>query len=382
MQVAYLTVFDSNDPNAWSGTGKFILDTLRNQGVGVGPVGKLSEKWRIPFLAMRRAYRLLGYCHLQDREPVVLHGYAKEARGRLEEIEHDLVFSPGTLPIAYLESDRPIVFWTDTTFASIVDYYPAYTGLSSRTIANGTAMEQAALSRASLAIYSSEWAARSAIDNYRVDPAKVRVIPFGANLPSSPATESVKTWIRERLGKPCRLLFVGVDWDRKGGDIAVEVAASLNRRGVETELLVVGCEPPASAPAFVKRFGRLSKRDPAHYQTLARLFGTASFFILPTRAEAFGIVFAEASAFGLPSIATDTGGVASAVESGRNGQLFAPESPASEIADYIESVWNDQDEYLRLALSSLEVHQSRLNWNSAGAAVKRLLDDLVKPSSR
>lgn len=80
----------------------------------------------------------------------------------------------------------------------MVDFYPNYTNLSASTIVNGNKLEQLALDRCSLAVYSSEWAAESAIRNYNVHPDKVKVIPFGANLECSRSYSDIQNIIRNR----------------------------------------------------------------------------------------------------------------------------------------------------------------------------------------
>ena len=64
----------------------------------------------------------------------------------------------------------------------MLNFYPEFSNLCNETIRNGNGMEQAALSNCELAIYSSEWAAASAINNYQVDREKIKVVPYGANL--------------------------------------------------------------------------------------------------------------------------------------------------------------------------------------------------------
>ena len=119
---------------------------------------------------------------MRDREPLTLKSYAKQVESRLVRIKPDMVFSPGTKPIAYLRTDKPIIFWADATFDGMIDFYPEFTNLCDETLRDGQRMEQAALSNCRLAIYSSEWAAKTAIDNYDVDSRKVKVVPYGANL--------------------------------------------------------------------------------------------------------------------------------------------------------------------------------------------------------
>src|SRR5205085_671227 len=123
-----------------------------------------------------------GRKYLPDRDPHLLKQYARQVADRLSRSDADLVFSAGTLATAYLKCRQPIAFWTDATFAGMVNFYPGLTQLHDKTIKEGMAMEQAALNGASLAIYSSEWAARSALEHYKADPNKVKVVSFGANL--------------------------------------------------------------------------------------------------------------------------------------------------------------------------------------------------------
>src|SRR5205085_4346229 len=84
--------------------------------------------------------------------------------------------------IAEVGGTTPVAFWTDATFAQMVGLYPEFQRLTTATIENGDRLERLALSRSSVAIYASDWAAQSAIRDYGADPAKISVIPFGANL--------------------------------------------------------------------------------------------------------------------------------------------------------------------------------------------------------
>ena len=69
----------------------------------------------------------------------------------------------------------------------------------------------------------------------------MKVVPFGANISRQQNLEDVRRMIGQRPTNCCKLLFVGVDWCPKGGDIAVEIARGLNQRGLETEATIVGC---------------------------------------------------------------------------------------------------------------------------------------------
>ena len=166
---------------------------------------------------------------------------------------------------------------------------------------------------------------------------------------------------------------MGVDWDRKGGEVAVAAAEAMNRAGRRTELDVVGCVPPRGLPDFVRVHGFISKRDPAGRQRLAALYARAHFVIGPSVAESYGIAFAEACCYGVPVLATDTGGVSTIVRDGITGQLLPPGASGDAYARVALGIMDDPDEYRRLALRARREYETRLNWDAAGARVSELI---------
>ena len=182
-----------------------------------------------------------------------------------------------------------------------------------------------------------------------------------------------------RPSNKCKLLFLGVDWLRKGGDVALKVAEELNKSGLETELTIVGCNPIINKPLlnFVKTLGFISKKTKKGRSEINNLLAKSHFLILPSRAEAFGIVFCEASSFGVPVITTNVGGITTAVKDGFNGKTFSKDASIEEYCTYIFNLWFNYSEYKKLALSSFNEYQSRLNWTIAGKNVKKILEDTI-----
>jgi glycosyltransferase involved in cell wall biosynthesis len=376
MKMAYVTTYDSSDVHNWSGLGLHMQRALASSGFQITPIGNLRDRFGLATRAKKYLYqRLFSANYLKDREPFLLKFYADQVEQQLSAIDYDVVFSPGTLPIAYLRTEKPLLFWTDATFAGMTGFYPDYCNLCTETIRNGNRMEQSALSKCRLAIYSSEWAAKTAITNYDVDPAKVKVVPFGANIHGSRNMAEIKQIIFSRIFEPCKLLFIGVDWFRKGGDICLKVAEILNRRGIKTELHVAGSQPPGIMPDFVKLYGFVSKRTEAGRKLLDRLFRESHFFILPTRAECFGMVYAEASSFGLPSLGTDVGGIPTTIHNGKNGRLFSINDDPEKYVEYICQLMSSRKAYEELSLSSFQEYIDRLNWAVAGKKIYDLLQD-------
>ncbi|MBK1882342.1 glycosyltransferase family 4 protein [Luteolibacter pohnpeiensis] len=377
MKLAYVSPYASNDVHAWSGLVFYIRKALEDADFEVETTDGLEECGRVAGKIKELAYRYLARKRfVRNRAPKVLDHYARQVEAGLARIDPDVIFSPGTVPLAHLETDRPIVFWTDATFAGLTDYYGLFSKLCRQSRRDGNRMEQAALDRCSLAIYSSRWAADTALQQYDVDPRKVKVVPFGANLVGRRTSEQVEKMLQQKDWGSCKLLFIGVEWERKGGSIALETARALNALGLRTELHVVGCEPPGLTPDFVIRHGFISKKSAEGRARLEQLLTAAHFLIVPSRAECYGLVYAEASAYGLPSLAADTGGVSSVVRNAVNGQLFPLEAGGEEYAEYIGSQLGSRRNYESLCRSSFNEYEEQLNWDVAGGRVAEMVREL------
>jgi hypothetical protein len=116
------------------------------------------------------------------------------------------------------------VCWADATFASLINHYSIYRRLCRESVRSGHRIERSALQRCALTLFASEWAAQSAIADYGVEASKVKVAPFGAILNDPPSTAAARHSAAQRTMSGCRLISVGVDWERKGMPRAVALA--------------------------------------------------------------------------------------------------------------------------------------------------------------
>lgn len=385
MKLAYVTTYDARSltgSNEWSGLGYYIAQSLENQFVPVEYIGPLEDPITLQGIRKikRHYYDLFHQKNYQkDADPLTLKSYASQVAKKLNSTKSDIVFSAAINPIAYLECEQPIVFWADGTFANIQDFYPLYSNLPKEVIEDWHRMEKLALHKCKLAIYSSDWAAKSAIYDYGADPSRVKVVPFGANIENVLTFETVKDAIDPRPTDQCKLLFIAVDWIRKGGNVAYQVAKKLNESGLKTELTVVGCQPliEGKLPDFVKALGFISKSTNEGKMRIQKLFLESHFLILPTLADCTPIVFSEANSLGVPCLSTTVGGVPTMIHNNVNGRLFDKDADISKYCDYITDVFADYSKYKNLALSSFYEYESRLNWKVAGQKVQDLLMPLV-----
>lgn len=120
----------------------------------------------------------------------------------------------------------------------MLDYY--FFGVSKNDKKYFYKSEQDVLDRATDIIYSSDWTEKDAVSYYGVNEDKIHVLPFGGNLRDEYRH-------REALGKKSiKILFVGVDWERKGTDIAIDCINKLNQfeTDIHFELNIIGLEKP------------------------------------------------------------------------------------------------------------------------------------------
>ncbi|NHC33847.1 glycosyltransferase family 4 protein [Scytonema millei] len=386
MKLAYTTTYNAQDLgavsiNEWSGTGYYIAQSLKQQSVSIEYFGPLKNSFSLQVLqkSKRHYYDAFQKRYIKNIEPLTIRSFANQISKKLSETRVDAVFSATINPIAYLECQQPIVFWADATFANIIDFYPQYSNLCHESVENGHLMERAAIHNSKLAIYSSEWAAQKAIEFYQADPAKVKVVPFGANIENSKTLYEIKDLIDSRPLTRCKLLFIGVDWFRKGGDVALKVAYQLNNLGLNTELTVIGSQPVAegSLPSFVKPLGFISKSTREGKERIQQLIGESHFLILPSLADCSPIVLCEANSLGVPCLSTKVGGIPTIIKTGLNGELFDKEAEVLEYCKYIVHLFTNYKEYKALALSAFNEYQTRLNWEVAGQTVKQLLREKI-----
>ena len=380
IKVAYVSVDDPRDIHTWSGLPFHCAKALSAAGLELTYVGPLRERRKWFYLAKHAYYsRVRRLTYARDREAVIARGFADQVSEFLRHNSVDLVFATSTVPIAYLKGRQPIVTWVDATWPGMVDYYFPASRVCGESLKAGPAIEREAYRRIDLALFCSDWAARTAIDLCQARPDRVKVVPFGANIDGSRSKEQVAAMVGQRPTDCCRLLFMGVDWKRKGGDVAMAVAAELVERGIKTELVVAGCEPQISGamPDWLRVVGFVSKSTESGRKMIQELFSAAHFLIMPSRAEAYGLVFCEANSFGVPCIASDVGGIPTIIRDGVNGKTFPLGTPPGMYCDFICNALRSKSDYETMAMNSFQEYETRLNWNVAGARVAELCRQLV-----
>jgi len=168
---------------------------------------------------------------------------------------------------------------------------------------------------------------RSLIEDYGCREDQAAIALAGCNA-------RIATDFQNNYGS-ANIVFVGVDWERKGGPQLVEAFRHVRTRFPNATLTVVGCTPSVTEPG-VTIVGRIP------FDEVWRYYTKASVFAMPTRYEPFGIVFLEAMAHRLPIVATNLAAIPDFVTHGENGFLIEPDDVES-LATHLTSLIGNPD---------------------------------------
>ncbi len=170
------------------------------------------------------------------------------------------------------------------------------------------------------------WAGYSLVSDYGMPADKVEVIPPGVDL------DLFRPYLLPKKSPRVRVLFVGADFERKGGPDLLDAARAL---GDTIELDLVTNSQVVAIPPEVRVTVHRGLKP--HSEKLVQLFRTADIFALPSRGDCMPQALAEALGCGLPVVATPVGAIPEMVSEDVNGHLVRPRDPRA-LAAAIESL--------------------------------------------
>lgn len=372
MKIGFISIWDLNDRKGWSGTISNLSDILSKE-YGIVPIvvekNKIEQCMKAIDFICSFGKRKNGFFR---QKYVAQHFYKK-----IRDSDCDVYFAPAQSELISfgIPTDKKLIYLSDAVFRLMVGYY--WSDLDPRTEHYLDNCEKAALKRADAVIFASEWAKAGAMKFYQTNPQKIHVLPFGANL-----IDKYQGYQEcDSNNNTIRLLLVGVDWERKGIDIAIDCVRALNKmqKKYSFDLTIIGVKQPTGQEyeSYIHILGRLNKNIPEEYERMISYYQESDLFLLPTKAECAGIVFAEAAEYGLPSVTHKMGGVESYVEDGVTGRCLPLGSTGEDFAAAIlEIIENGRLEaYSKAARAKYE---RELNWDSWLKSFDTILEDLLK----
>jgi len=259
-------------------------------------------------------------------------------------------------------------FFIDQTLTQLFDYYEQDKVASEAVRRSAIEREAHGYAAASGIVVNSQWAQRSVVDAYGIDPTKVHVAVPGPSIDADLIRSLEPPPMRPPVSEeaPLRLVFVGKDWQRKGLDRLLRGMEIARARSAPVTLKVIGCARGSLPPELqgtlgVEWLGFIDKRlDQAGFVAALR---DADVGCLLSRYEAGGIALREYHSVGLAVIGPDTGGAPEHMIDGGSVAL-APDASDEEVGDTILQLASDPHMLSTMSSTSWERRQDA-SWSSA-----------------
>jgi glycosyltransferase involved in cell wall biosynthesis len=220
--------------------------------------------------------------------------------------------------------------------------------------------------RAAALVTWSRWAKDSLVQDYGVPAQRISVVQPGVDLEAWGTPDQERRLAR--AGGLPRLLFVGGDFARKGGETLLQAFRERLRGRCELHVVTQAELPPE--PGLHVYHGV----TPNSLQ-LRTLYADADIFVFPTLADCLAQVIPEAMAAGLPVITTPVGATPEVVEEGVTGRLVEPRNPA-RLAQVVEELLDRPEQRVTMGTAGRrraeEVCDARRNAAEIVSILKRV----------
>ncbi|PYO40634.1 MAG: glycosyl transferase family 1 [Gemmatimonadetes bacterium] len=374
MKILFLCEGDAETWTCWSGSSKSLVEHLRADGhdvtcgnVDLRGVDRLAgaaatfsprrKRWTarfhlgaVPFRLRSRNAAVHIAAHSRRVDVILQGGATYELRNR------------GTTPY-FVCCDSNIHMSMHGVAAGYRDAAP----LSRRALA-AVARRELAVYRDAAGIFTlSDRVRRSFIDDFGLPEDRVHTILAGPNFPEDRTPPIGRP--RAAAHTPT-ILFVGRQFERKGGDLLLRAFRSVRQRIPHTRLLIAGPRRLPDLEPGVTFLGDLDKNQPGGWNALVAAYKGADVFCLPTRFEPFGIAFIEAMYFGLPCVGTDAWAVPEMVVDGETG-FTVPVDDLEGLTDRLVRLLGDPALAARMGQAGRARAEHLFTWRMT---VQRMMD--------
>jgi glycosyltransferase involved in cell wall biosynthesis len=328
MRILLLSEGDPESWHAWSGISRSLVNHLRLAGhtVDVGNVDvRSTDRWIAAAATFAPARARWGTRYHLGAVPFSLRSRRARRVIDVRGMQSDVILQIGATFDPRGASDLPYCLCCDSNI--LMAQHGIATGCSDAS--RLTPAEVDGIRRREMRVYQGAAAifplsrrlARSFIEDFAVPEDRVRPIYAGPNL--DPTSLRPIDAHRRDEKRPPTILFVGLQFQRKGGDLLVESFRRVRAALPDARLLLAGVPAGFITDPGVTCLGVLDKHRPEEAASLAAAYASSDVFALPTRFEPFGIAFVEAMHFGLPCVGPNAWAVPEIIDDGETGYTIA-----------------------------------------------------------
>lgn len=376
-KLLVLCAGDPDNPRTFSGSAGSLIAALERAGgvahkANVLGVSDAFQAGPLPLRLLRRfdKFGLEERYRWSDRAFARNSARANRIGQGLGGYDACLMYGTNYLP----NLPTPTYCYFDATFAQV--YKEAaweFRFLSRRQAERINAFQRQVYDHCTAIFPRTRWAGDSVIGDYGI--ASDKVMPAGAGpnyyaeaLPHAPYDRQT-------------ILFLGVEFDRKGGPLLLEAFRRVRAALPQARLLIAGCSPPVDEER-VTVLGFVPKNTPGGLQKMLELYASASVFCIMSSFEPFGIVVLEAQNSYVPCVVPRRFAFTETVQEGITGRTV-PEYDAEVLSQTLIALLSDPARLETMGRAAHEYVRQEWTWDHAAARIlDRVQRDLAPKAAR
>ena len=209
----------------------------------------------------------------------------------------------------------------------------------------------------------SEWLRKDLVERTGLPADKVHHVGGGSNIDVSRIDCSKK--------EGNKFLFVGKVWDLKNGELVVEAFKQLCEAYPDRkiQLYVAG---PETEPASIAGCENIIYLGRLTYDQLIAYYNLCDYFVMPSRHDAYGLVFVEALCFGLPCIGKNICAMPEFIQHGKNGYLLEHDDP-QELRLLMEKLLLDGPSMAASVQADREYYLETYSWDTVADRIIQVM---------
>jgi starch synthase len=202
--------------------------------------------------------------------------------------------------------------------------------------------------------------------DYGVDPGRVTAVGGGLSYDAMPAATG--------LSPRPNILFVGRDFERKGGNCLLRAFELVREEMADAELHLVGVRRRIDQEGVVNH-GRIFDRA-----RLSELYRQSRAFCLPSLYEPYGLVLIEAMSHGVPCVGTRVEAIPEILDGGRAG-LLVPPADVESLAKQLLRLLGDEELARELGAAGRRHVATELTWDHVAERMVPVLSGLTRATT-
>ena len=308
------------DYRTWSGSSYYFFSALKKHDclcdvLSAQPAKPISD-----------LYKLLSFCpnlskwkfkyHINVRYFMQMTKTVLRKMKMIDDEKYNVILQIGAWYDLTKRKDKITVSYQDGNLFTRLNNPYGYPDVSRKYIKQGLDYEKNLYGKMDHLFAMSKWLASSFVRDFGIDPKKITPVGAGINLPYVRKIEN-KSYARPKI------LFVGKEFDRKGGKQLLDAFKIVKREIRNATLTLVGPQIK-NVPEGVECKGYFAKNTNEGIENLLNEYSSSSVFVMPSLYEPFGIVLAEAMAHKLPCVGTNICAIPEIIDDGKTGFLVPP----------------------------------------------------------